>query len=218
MAFVLKLDNYQGPFDVLLSLLNAKQLDITDFSLSKITDDYLAYISKLELELEEVNWFLFVATKLTYHKSLAVLTIQQQNEEDDTDLAETLRRYARIKVLANILAIRKTMPQYSRDYNMPRPIKLCSKKKLCSIFVSVIKSSASQHTKHTIQDKSAHHEHTKQQFQKHISKLRKFNSSEILSNSKTRTEAAIYLLTILGMLRDGKIRVQQDQFIMTTAP
>ena len=41
MAFVIELDNYQGPFDVLLDLLKKRRLDITELSLGTITNDYL---------------------------------------------------------------------------------------------------------------------------------------------------------------------------------
>ena len=55
MTFVIELDNYQVPFDVLLDLLKKRRLDITELSLGSITNDYLEYISKIEMNLEDLS-------------------------------------------------------------------------------------------------------------------------------------------------------------------
>ena len=53
MAFVIELDNYKGPFDVLLDLLKKRRLEITELAIGSITNDYMDYISNTELQLED---------------------------------------------------------------------------------------------------------------------------------------------------------------------
>ena len=55
MTFVVELDNYQGPFDVLLDLLRRRRLEITEVAISSITNDYLDYINNSNLNLDEIK-------------------------------------------------------------------------------------------------------------------------------------------------------------------
>ena len=84
MAFVIELENFQGPFDVLLELLKQNKLEVTSVSISSITTDYLEYIENTELSVEELNWFLVVAAKLTLDKSSAVLSLEPGRSEEHT--------------------------------------------------------------------------------------------------------------------------------------
>lgn len=206
MAFTLELENYQGPFDVLLELLNRQQLDITELSLAKITDDYLNYIAELELELEEMNWFLFVATKLTYDKSQTILQVQQ--DETEIDLTESLRQYALVKSLATTLAGLAKSPHYSRP-NQPisGPIKLCSMVEMHSIYQSTLRHYQNLPQSRVIKSQSKQLEQTRKQFIAHINRLKNFSDQEIITNAKTRGEAALYLLALLDMLRIGQLSV-----------
>ena len=65
---------YQGPLDLLLELIEKAELDITKLALAKVTDQYLAYLRKLEFENpSEVSSFLVIASKLLQIKSQALL-------------------------------------------------------------------------------------------------------------------------------------------------
>ena len=66
----IKLENFEKPLDLLLSLINESKLDISEISLAKITDQYLHYIKDNEsLEIGEIADFLLIASKLIYIKS-----------------------------------------------------------------------------------------------------------------------------------------------------
>lgn len=213
MSFIITLDNYQGPFDILLELLQSKQLSITELSLSQITEDYIKYIARLELSLEEMNWFLLVATKLTYDKSLAVLAIKA--EEDEPDLSETLIGYAKIREMSRTIATLAKQPLYCRDISTPRgPVELCSVQELHHIATTVTPMKQLAPADRAIKSKTKYLEQAREYFKNHIIKLRNFNSSEVLANSKSRADAVIYLLTLLDMLRNGQIIPQHNQLII----
>src|ERR1044072_68708 len=74
-AFALKLDNFEGPFDLLLSLIAKHKLDITEVALSKVTDELIAHIKfgGAEWDLEQTSSFLVVAATLLDLKAARLL-------------------------------------------------------------------------------------------------------------------------------------------------
>jgi segregation and condensation protein A len=83
--FAVRLDVFEGPFDLLLGLIAKHQLDITEIALSKVTDDFLAYIKQLDEDLEQTTEFLVVAATLLDLKTSRLLP--QADVEDEEDLA-----------------------------------------------------------------------------------------------------------------------------------
>ena len=90
-----KIDQFQGPLDLLLRLIEDEELDITEISLSKVTKQYIDHLEKVEeMYPEELADFLVVATKLLLLKSRTLLPyLQVEEEEGETDLEEQLKIY-----------------------------------------------------------------------------------------------------------------------------
>ncbi|MGC5169556.1 segregation and condensation protein A [Microbacterium sp. DT81.1] len=74
-GFRVSLGNFDGPFDLLLNLISKHELDITEVSLSKVTDEFIAYLSDLgpDEELEQASEFLVVAVTLLDMKVAGLL-------------------------------------------------------------------------------------------------------------------------------------------------
>lgn len=108
-------DLYQGPLDLLLELIEKAELDITKLALAKVTDQYLAYLKKLEFENpSEVSSFLVIASKLLQIKSQALLPklsseILGADEEEDPGeaLAQQLIIYKKFKEISMWLSERE---------------------------------------------------------------------------------------------------------------
>lgn len=93
---------YEGPLDLLLSLIERAELDITSVSLASVTDQYLAYIRGLEqINADEISAFLVIAAKLLQIKSEALLPrppSRAAGEEDaGRSLVDQLKLYKRFK-------------------------------------------------------------------------------------------------------------------------
>lgn len=205
MTFTLELENFQGPFDVLLELLNKQQLEITELSLAKVTDGFLDYLSELELDLDEMNWFLFVATKLTLDKSQKILLVE--TTEADIDITESLRQYSAVKHLADLLAKSSKSPQYSRvEGYRKQATQLCNQEDFMALYQATLTQYKKLPKSKIINSRSKHILQVRRQFINHLRKLKSFSEMEVL-NAKTRNEAALYLLTLLDMLRTGEIRL-----------
>lgn len=86
-AFAVRLDNFEGPFDLLLSLISKHKLDITEVALSRVTDEFIAHVKAAgpEWDLEQTSSFLLVAATLLDLKAARLLP--QGDVEDEEDLA-----------------------------------------------------------------------------------------------------------------------------------
>ena len=100
-TFSIKTPAFEGPLDLLLSLIEKKKLFINDISLAKVTDDFIGHIKSFEnLPIAESAQFILVASTLLLIKSkslLPSLTLTEEEEEGIHDLEIRLKIYQRIK-------------------------------------------------------------------------------------------------------------------------
>ncbi len=89
-GFRVTLENFTGPFDLLLQLIGRQELDVTEVSLSRVTDDFIAYTAALgeSANLEETTGFLVVAATLLDLKAARLLPAAEVDDEDDLALLE----------------------------------------------------------------------------------------------------------------------------------
>jgi segregation and condensation protein A len=92
-GFSVHLSNFDGPFDLLLQLISRHKLDITEVSLSLVTDEFIAYIRALELSgegwrLDQATEFLVVAATLLDLKAARLLPSGEVEDEEDLALLE----------------------------------------------------------------------------------------------------------------------------------
>ncbi|MEI5675069.1 MULTISPECIES: segregation and condensation protein A [unclassified Nocardioides] len=114
-GFALHLDNFEGPFDLLLSLISKHKLDITEVALSKVTDEFIAHVKAggPVWELEETTSFLLVASTLLDLKAARLLPQGDVEDEEDLALLEArdllfarLMQYKAFKQVASVLETR----------------------------------------------------------------------------------------------------------------
>jgi segregation and condensation protein A len=88
-SFRVRLDNFEGPFDLLLSLISRRQLDVTEVALSQVTDEFISYLSGLaEWDLGQATEFLVVAATLLDLKAARLLPAADVEDEEDLALLE----------------------------------------------------------------------------------------------------------------------------------
>ena len=91
-AFHVTLDGFDGPFDLLLSLITKHELDITEVSLSLVTDEFIAYLASIEgqglIELDRASEFLVVAATLLDMKIASLLPQGEVVDAEDIALLE----------------------------------------------------------------------------------------------------------------------------------
>lgn len=101
MSYHIKTEKFEGPLDLLLELIEKEKMNITEFSLAHVTDQYLEYVKNSEtIHLENLADFLVVASKLILIKSRALLPLlefSEEEEEEIKDLAQQLAEFKKFK-------------------------------------------------------------------------------------------------------------------------
>jgi segregation and condensation protein A len=148
-TFQIKTEVFEGPLDLLLSLIEKRKLFINDIALSKVADDYIAYLQGQDkFPIAQSADFLVIASTLLLIKSKSLLpglNLTEDEQRDVGDLERRLKIYQRIKELSLhiknqfgkeiIFAAepRKAIPVFSPDQTM-------TKENLLTAIISVIKA------------------------------------------------------------------------------
>ena len=112
-GFQVRLTNFEGPFDLLLQLIFAHRLDVTEVALHQVTDDFIAYTREIgsRLALEETTAFLVIAATLLDLKAARLLPAGQVDDQEDLALLEVrdllfarLLQYRAFKHVAEMFA------------------------------------------------------------------------------------------------------------------
>lgn len=111
--FTVRLVNFEGPFDLLLQLISRHKLDVTQVALSKVTDEFMAYIRAMgpDWDLDQTTEFLVVAATLLDLKAARLLPAAEVEDEADLALLEArdllfarLLQYRAYKQIADIFS------------------------------------------------------------------------------------------------------------------
>jgi segregation and condensation protein A len=122
-GFLVRLENFEGPFDLLLGLIAKHKLDVTEVSLSKVTDEFIAHIRAMgpDWDLDQTSEFLVVAATLLDLKAARLLPAAELEDEEDLALLEArdllfarLLQYRAYKRVAAIFAERWAAEQLRR--------------------------------------------------------------------------------------------------------
>lgn len=127
--FTVRLDNFEGPFDLLLQLISRHKLDVTEVALSKVTDEFMAHLRAMgpDWDLDQTTEFLVVAATLLDLKTARLLPAAEVEDEADLALLEArdllfarLLQYRAYKKVADIFGERLA----AEEHRHPRTVGL----------------------------------------------------------------------------------------------
>lgn len=229
MEYKIVLDSYEGPLDLLLDLIEKSKIDIYDIPINLVTEQYLDYISEMEVfDLEVTSDFLVMAATLLQIKSrmlLPKIKLSDEDEEEEDPREELIRRllaYKKYKEVANELRIyedfglksfikpQEDLSQFEEDEIDIGPFdvdllfktlgKILNRRGLNS---DVLNFEEISRDEFTIRDCT-----------KDILKRLEFTStirfSQLLNDNSTRNEIVAYFLSLLELMRFKNIYVSQD--------
>lgn len=128
--YEIRLDNFEGPLDLLCHLVDKNKMDIHEVNISKITDQYIEYINAMkELNLDVTSEFVLMASTLLFIKSKSLLPKQVEDEGELTEeeLIHRIIEYKKYKEISKRL--REQFDIYSkRFYKLPDKIELPKRK------------------------------------------------------------------------------------------
>lgn len=127
--YAIKIDNFEGPLDLLCHLIDKNKMDIYDIKINEIADQYIEYLNQMEeMNLDIASEFLIMASTLIYLKSKSLLPKQDEVEEELTE-EELIQRIIEYKKYKEI--IKKLRVNYEENsksfFKMPEQIELPKK-------------------------------------------------------------------------------------------
>lgn len=128
--YAIRLDNFEGPLDLLCHLVDKNKMNIHEVNITKITDQYIEYINTMkELNLDVTSEFIVMASTLLYIKSKSLLPKQVEDEGELTEeeLIHRIIEYKKYKEISRKL--REQFEIFSkRFYKLPDKIELPNRK------------------------------------------------------------------------------------------
>jgi segregation and condensation protein A len=220
-ALEIYLEDFSGPMDVLLYLIQKKDIDILELDISEITDQYIQYIELMDaLKIELAADYLVMAATLAHIKSRMLIPQSEEEEEEQDPRSELIRRlqeYQRYKSASESIS---NLPRIDRDFflattSLPRfkdqeaPVEI-SAKELSEIF----------HEVSTRPKFSANHEihfeelSTQDRIALILSILNKRNVIQFFQTyqkEEGKQGVVVSLLASLDLAKDGHVELIQNQ-------
>lgn len=220
MDYKIALEKFQGPLDLLLQLIESREMDISQVALAEVTDGYLAYLDNHpEISATELADFLVVATKLLVIKSK---TLIPQLADDEEDSAEQLE--AQLKMYRDYLDASKNIEKiisannflFSRDkivfnfettFSPPKSLKAHDFGVIYREILSRIDYVVNLPQKVMKQTITLKEKVTS--IRNMIFKLKKLNFRDVLLDAKSKIEVVISFMALLELIKSGEVAVNQ---------
>ncbi|MFA6215001.1 MAG: segregation/condensation protein A [Patescibacteria group bacterium] len=224
MMHKVKVQQFEGPLDLLLQLIEEQKLEITKVSLAQVTEQYIQILNQSTqsaVSAEELADFLVIAARLLLIKSKALLPFLEWGEEEEgEELTKQLKIYKEYLEACKVVSgmIGKKRFSFSREkllvaeeIGFAPPEKL-TKNKLAQVFEEIIRGLApilnlpTEVVRKTIsiQEKIA-------QIREKIYRQASANFSEILREAKDRTEVIVSFLALLELIKQRVVVARQTK-------
>lgn len=219
-----KLENFEGPLDLLLHLIKSSKMDIMEVKLADITEQYLDYMKDIStLDMERASEFITVAATLVEIKSKYLLPVVSEEEEEEEDSeALLLRRLKEYELFKEIGAGLKEREDVNKFYRAPgeetEKVKIVVKDmvldKLLDAFAGII-ARASLKPKEAPAPKTV----MKDRFtvaEKVVSirnfsrEHKRFDFEDLFTEDMTKSEMINVFLALLELLKLQNIKVEQN--------
>lgn len=226
--YSIKIDNFEGPLDLLCYLIDKNKMNIYDINLAEIANQYIEYLNAMEkMNLEIASEFIVMASTLLYLKSKNLLPKQEEEEEEITE-EELIRRiieYKKFKEISKVL--KENYKIYSnRFYKGQEEIKLPKQKlekdyqpdKIPEIYRLLIERNSvkiNQNRKNiekiALVDKYTVAEKVKEMY-KILTKQKKFIFNKLFTiNKHEKQEVVTAFSGLLEMSRRSKVETIQEE-------
>lgn len=226
--YSIKIDNFEGPLDLLCYLIDKNKMNIYDVNLSDITEQYIEFLNAMEeMNLEIASEFLVMASTLLYLKSKKLLPKQEEEEEEITE-EELIRRIIEYKKFKEISkTLKENYKIYSnRFFKGQEEIKLPKQKlekdyepeKIPEIYKLLVERNSvkiNQNAKNiekiALVDKYTVAEKVREMY-KILAKQKKFIFNKLFAiNKKEKQEVVTAFSGLLEMSRRSKVETSQEE-------
>lgn len=213
------LDQFSGPFSLLITLIEDEKLSISEVSLSTVTEQYLLYLEGLEeKKAEELSDFLVVASRLLLLKARLLLPQLMPEEEEGPNLADQLRLYKMFVKASRHLQSSwlSDATSYGRieglrpatEFVVPENVTL---RAIHESMVRLLKKIRPAKPLPEVNiDKTVSLRDTIDRFKNLLHKMKQITFDQCLSEKGNKTEILISFLAILELVKQRMITLQQE--------
>ena len=226
MDYSVKIDNFEGPLDLLLHLIKESNVEIYDISIDEITKQYLDYINKMEeLNLNIASEYLVMAAELLEMKSKLLLPKKEKLEGEDEEaynrenLINRLIEYQKYKEVTNTLRefkddrenyytkIPSNIKEYVDDDTTNLNIEI---EDLLSAFQNYLKRKQYEKPLNTVVTKKEFSVSERSMKIKSILKIKKKINFEELFDVINRPYVVVTFLSLLDLVKNKEVTIKQD--------
>lgn len=224
-SYLVNLETFQGPLDLLLFLIRKKKIDIHDIPIAAITKDYLRYLDQKEkINLEREAEFLLIAALLIYIKSQMLLPRETVPEDDEEDprkiLVDRLLDYQRIRAAGSLLRKREKEQLQKWQRNSQPPIEVGEELELTEVslfdlaeaFFTLMKKKEREKFK-TVKSMEVSHEKKMEEMLEYLEKHTFLDFIEYFNRQETIAEAFVSFFCLLELIKARiVIAIQESLF------
>lgn len=217
-----KVQQFEGPLDLLLSLIEERQLDITQIALAEVTEQFLQHVRQLQsVEPAVLADYLSIAAKLLVIKSKAILPtleIETEEEDSDLDLASKLLLYKQFKEAAKFLRKldNRRRQSFARTLGFEEKINFYPDNEILppglhQAILKIVRGLKELDNLPKAQIKEAISIQEKiDQLQEVLSGQIETKLSELLSTAKNKSEIIVTFLALLELIKQKIFTVEQE--------
>ena len=222
----LKLSNFDGPLDLLLSLVKENKIEIKDIFVSQVTEQFLAYMDQVsELDVELASEYMAMSATLLEIKSRALLPILKELEpEEETPEEVLIRQLEEYKLFKEIVTELKEQENVDRFYREPdknvgREVSVIKENLSVEGFIAAFNKFLAKLQVKTMQSTTVERTMTRESFSvpQKINYIREvlrteneFRFMELFDENVTRNEFVTTFFAVLELLKLQVIQLRQD--------
>ncbi len=216
----LKVEQYEGPLDLLLALISKHKIDIFDIPISEICDQYIAYLDAMrKMDMEVTSEFVVMAAELMLIKSKMLLPRTEESEDPRAPLVDALLEHQRAKAAAEFLKMQSaghydtftkpaSEPEKS-DYSRDHAVEL-----LTEAFARIADRVAARKLEgepelfKRIEERYYSVEEKSQAILSYLDQRKNCSFIDLFLRVQSRSEAVAVFMALLELVRDGLIDVE----------
>lgn len=229
--FEIKIEQFEGPLDLLLYLVEEQELDIYEVSLFQVTEQYLQYIYQAQnLNLDLASEFLIMAAKLLQFKVRRLLPSLKDEAEEDEDLAnfeeDLFKQLAEYKIYKQIVSQLKekynNFSKYSfreideekiiKEYINDNPLENCSLEDLSAAFSNILKNiKKTDPVFEIVREQYSIRDSLKEIIAKVYSNNEGIRFSELFIEKNSKEKVVVTFLALLELIKNRKVDFVQNK-------
>lgn len=221
-----RLDQFEGPLDLLLTLISKNKIDISDIPISLLCDQYMEYINAAnESKIDIASEFIVMASELMLIKSRMLLPRNEEEEEDPrAALAAAMLEYQRAKESANLLITRfaeyglrmtKDTDEITSDKTFVAPHSVELLAKAYNKVINEIKitdDAAKTGFQPLIKPQTVSVGDIVTRFRERLTSNKKVSMSDYFASAKSKLEMIVMFMTILELLKSELLIIEESEF------